>query len=170
MFRSLAIFSMALAFTACTYAQSKNEREAPKVKVILQAGSPLSVDEYTFYPSRMRVLCRVMNRSEERIVAVRLGWFATSTNQETTTHFGDIYRIPSGLRPNESVEVNALRVPDLQEPHITRITMFVAEALYSDGYRWRTDINSLRLELERRLRNVLPHREQVSLTVPDGQN
>jgi hypothetical protein len=169
MFRSLAIISMSLALSACACAQSRNEKEAPKVKVILQAGSPVSVDEYTFYPSRLRVICRVMNRSDEQIVAVRLGWFAMSTNQETTTHFGEVYRIPSGLRPNGAIEVNALRVPDLQEPHIIRITMFIAEAQYSDGYTWRTDINSLRSELERRLRSVLLHREEVALTVPYGQ-
>ena len=90
---------MALALSACAYAQSGNEKEAPKVKVILQAGSPVSVDEYTFYPNRLTVKCRVMNRSDEQIVAVRLGWFATSTNQETSTHFGKVYRIASAFAP-----------------------------------------------------------------------
>ena len=164
MVRAFAIFSMVLALSVCTYAQSKDETEAPQVKVILQAGSPVSIDEYTFYPSRMKIICRVMNRSDERIVAVRLGWFVTSTNQETTTHFGEMYRIPAGLRPTASIDLNPLRVPDLQGRHTARITMFVAEALYSDGYKWRTDINSLRSELERRLRNVFPHREEAALT------
>jgi len=170
MVRAFAIFSMALALSVCTYAQRKDEKEPPKVKVILQSGSPVSIDEYTSYPTKMRVVCRVMNRSNQRIVALRLGWFVTSENQETITQFGEIYYIPAGLRPAASIDVSPLRVPELQGSSTARITMFVAEVLYSDGYRWRTDINSLRSELERRLRYVLPHREEVALSVPHNQS
>lgn len=166
--RAFAIFTIAVALSACAYAQSEDERAAPKVKVILQAGSPVSIDEYVSYPRRMRVICRVTNLSDERIVAVRLGWFVTSVNQETATHFGEIYRIPVGLRPAASVEVSPLSIPDLQGSQVARITMFVAEAQYSGGYMWRTDVNSLRSELERQLRYVFPHREEAALSLLHG--
>jgi hypothetical protein len=165
MIRAVAIFSMALLLSVCSYAQTNDENYAPKIKVILQAGSPVSIDEYTSYPNRMKVMCRVTNQSDQRIVAVRLGWFVTSGDQETITKFAEIYYIPAGLRPTASIGVSPLRIPDLQGIRTARITIFVAEVLYSNGYKWRTDINSLRSELKRRLRNVVPRWEEIALSV-----